>query len=271
MVLFAGLMLGFVLHLVAVSPLAEHRSQQMLYNQFRGELAYGTAPIGQVDVNGHLLKQGAPVALISIPSLGITDTVVEGTASRTLLLGPGHRRDTPLPGQEGISVIYGRQAAYGGPFRRISTLKPGDTITTTTGQGPATYKVLDVRYAGDKAPSMPSSTAGRLTLVSATGTPFVSGKVVRVDAQLVGAAKPTPQPVLRPGTLTSAEDPLGTDSSGWLPMFLLLQLALVVGLLIVLALRRWGKWHTWIVGVPLVLVLGVEIAKQVVVVLPNLY
>lgn len=271
MVIFAGLVAGLVLDLVVISPLAEHRSQTLLYNQFRAELAFGTAPVGQVDDNGQLLAMGAPVAILSVPTLGMTDTVVEGTTSRTLLDGPGHRRDTPLPGQAGISVVYGREATYGGPFGNISQLKPGDTITTTTGLGIAHYRVIDVRYPGDKAPAMPASTLGRLTLVSATGTPFLSQRLVRVDADLVGKAQPTPQAVLRPGSLTSAEDPLRSDSSGWLPMFLLLELAVAAGVLIILALRRWGKWHTWIVGVPVVLVIGVEMAKQVAVVLPNLY
>jgi sortase A len=270
MVIFAALVAGLLVHLLLVSQLAEHRSQRLLFTQFRTELASGTAPIGQVDANGALLQQGDPVSLLTIPALGITDTVVEGTSGRALLDGPGHRRDTPLPGQDGVSVVYGRQAAYGAPFAKISQLKPGDTITTTTGQGAAQFKVVDVRYAGDTAPAMPS-TASRLTLVSAKGTPFVSGGLVRVDADLVGTAFPTPQPVLRPGSLTPAEDPLASDSSGWLPLFLLLELAVLVGALMVLALRRWGRWHTWIVGVPVILVVGIELAKQVVVVLPNLY
>ncbi|MCL2543999.1 MAG: sortase [Nocardioidaceae bacterium] len=271
MIIFVALLAGFLVHLLVISQLAEHRSQRLLYDEFRTELASGTAPVGQVDVHGDLLAMGAPVAVLSIPALGVTDTVVEGTSGRALLSGPGHRRDTPLPGQSGISVIYGRQAAYGGPFRDISHLQPGDTITTITGQGTATYQVLDVRRAGDTAPAMPSATSSRLTLVTAAGVPFASGSIVRVDASLEGRTEPTPQPVLRLGSLTHAEDPMASDPSGWLPMALWLELVLVAGVLLVLALRRWGRWHTWIVGVPVVILLGIEIAQQVVLVLPNLY
>lgn len=271
MIIFVALLLGFLIHLLVMSSLAEHRSQRLLYNQLRGELALGTAPVGQVDANGALLSMGDPVALISIPSLSMSATVVEGTTSRALMSGPGHRRDTPLPGQEGISVVYGRQAAYGGIFAHISDLHVGDTINTTTGLGQATYQVIDVRKAGDVAPAMPSATGGRLTLVSAAGLPFASGSVVRVDAQLEGKPMPTPQPVLRPGSLTKAEDPLASDPSGWLPLLLLLEVVVVVAALMIAALRRWGRWHAWIVGVPVIMLLGIEIAKQVVVVLPNLY
>ncbi|GAC1525509.1 MAG: sortase [Marmoricola sp.] len=271
MVVFAALFIGFVFHLVAFSNLAEHRSQSTLYNTFRSELAFGTAPVGQVDANGALLQPGAPVALLAIPSLGISDTVVEGTSGRTLLDGPGHRRDTPLPGQQGVSVIYGRQAAYGGPFGGIASLKTGATITTTTAQGHATYRVVDVRHAGDRAPALVSTTSGRLTLVTADGTPFLTGSVVRVDADMVGKAFPKPQPVLRPGSLTSAEDPMSSDPSGWLQLFLWGELALIVTVAVAVAYRRWGTWHTWIVGLPLALLIGTEMAKQVVIVLPNLY
>ncbi|WGL53327.1 sortase [Nocardioides sp. BP30] len=267
----AALVLGFLLYLVVISPFAESRSQSMLFNQFRTELAAGTAPIGQVDVNGKLLKLGAPVATIAFPSLDEHYTVVEGTSSRALLDGPGHRRDTPLPGQQGTSVVYGRQAAYGGPFADLSKLHAGDRITTVTGQGTAQYQVIGLRRAGDRAPATTSATEGRLTLVFATGTPFMGASVSRIDAKLLGTAQPTPQPVLKLGSLTSAEDPLASDDSGWLPMSLLLELAVIAVVLILLALRRWGKWHTWIVGVPVLLLIGAELAKQVVVVLPNLY
>jgi hypothetical protein len=267
----ALVVLGFVLHLVVLSAFAEGRSQRMLFAQFRAELAAGTAPIGQVDSAGRLLALGAPVATIDIPSLGVHDTVVEGTTSRALLRGPGHRRDTPLPGQQGVSVLYGRQTAYGGPFGRLADLRAGDTITTATGQGTATYRVLDVRRAGDRAPAPPSATQGRLTLVSTAGAPFVARDVIRVDAALAGTAQPTPQPVLRLGSLGPAEDPLAGDPSGWLPMLLLAELAVGAVILILVSLRRWGRWHTWIVGVPVLLVVGAELAQQFVVVLPNLY
>lgn len=271
MIVFAALFVGLVLHVFVLSGLAEHRSQSVLYAQLRHDLTFGTAPIGQVDVHGNLLKPGTPVALLSIPSLGIRQTVVEGSSGRTLLEGPGHRRDTPLPGQAGISVLYGRATAYGGPFGGIDRLRSGDKIVTTTGQGRATYQVIGVRRAGDKAPALPTGAFGRLTLVTADGPPMVAGAVTRVDAALVGTTFPTPQPVLRPGTLAPAEDALASDPSGWLPLFLWGELALVVVGAVVLALRRWGRWHTWIVGLPVALLIGIEMAKQVVVVLPNLY
>ncbi|MCU1534253.1 MAG: peptidase sortase [Glaciihabitans sp.] len=265
------LLLGFVLQVVGISQLRHERDQSLLYSQFRYDLANSTAPVGQVDQDGRLYALGTPVALVAIPALGVSEVVLEGTSSRTLLSGPGHRRDTALPGQAGAAVIMGRQAAYGGPFAELGSLHAGDLITTTTGQGSADYTVTDVRYAGDPQPGPLASGAGRLTLVSATGPAYFADGVVRVDARLVSKPFITPNPVLLVGSLTEAEAPLSSDSSGWLPLLLALELGALAVFLFTVALRRWGRWHTWIVAVPVSLVIGSAVGEQVVVLLPNLY
>ena len=54
--------------------------------------------------------------MLDIPAIGIANmVVVEGTSPENLTLGPGHLRDTPLPGQAGISVVFGRRATFGAP------------------------------------------------------------------------------------------------------------------------------------------------------------
>ena len=60
-----------------------------------------------------------------------------------LLDGPGHLRTTPLPGAIGTSVVMGRSTTYGAPFRKITTLRPGDPITVLGAQGTVTYIVKD--------------------------------------------------------------------------------------------------------------------------------
>jgi sortase A len=85
--LVAGWMVAQMLYL---GGLAQDRSQDALYDRFRGELAAATAPIGPVT------EVGAPVATLSIPHLGLEQVVVEGTASGDLLAGPGHLRNTVL-------------------------------------------------------------------------------------------------------------------------------------------------------------------------------
>jgi sortase A len=271
MTLVGMLLLGFVIQVVGVSALSEARDQSLLYQAFRVQLASATAPVAQVDSHQKLYPLGTPVAVLTIPSIGMRQVVVEGTSSSTLLAGPGHRRDTPLPGQSGASVIMGRQSAYGAPFGAINTLQPGAVITAVTGQGVSHYTVTKVRFAGDPQPAALAPSAGRLTLVSAVGLPYLPYSIVRVDATLTSKPYVTPNPVLLIGSLTPSENELASDPSGWLPLTFLLEGALAAVILFTLALRRWGRWHAWIVAVPVALLLGAGIGQQVVVLLPNLY
>ena len=270
-VLIGLVLIGFVVQAVGISQLRHTRDQALLYEEFRYSLADATAPVAQVDENDKLYPLGTPVAIIAIPSLNLNEVVLEGTASRTMLSGPGHRRDTALPGQAGSAVIMGRQGSYGGPFRHIASLSKGDEITTTTGQGVATYVVDSVRYAGDPQPLAPDAGQGRLTLVTASGPTFAPDGVVRVDASLKSTPFETPQAALLVGSLGDDEMALGSDESGWLPLLLVLELVVVAIFLFTIAVRRWGRWHTWVVAVPVSLLLGCTMAEQVTVILPNLY
>ncbi len=271
MTLVGVLLLGFVVQVIGISGLSEDRSQSLLYQQLRYELAAATAPVAQVDPKGHLYALGTPVAILSIPAIGVRQVIVEGTTSGAMLAGPGHRRDTPFPGQVGASVVMGRQATYNGPFGAIGELKAGDVITATTGEGVSHYAVSDVRYAGDPQPPTLTANQGRLTLVSATGVPYLPSGIVRVDAALTSKPFATPNPVLLVGSLTSAELPLGSDPSGWLALTFLIEGAALALVVFTIARRRWGRWHTWIVALPVALLLGGAIGQQMVVLLPNLY
>ncbi|MEN9751047.1 MAG: hypothetical protein RLZZ600_94, partial [Actinomycetota bacterium] len=134
--LLAGVViLAIFASFLGLSQLANMRDQQSLRSDFRYTLANGTAPVSGLAQNQKLLTPGTPVALIQIPKLGVNAVVLEGTTSDVTVHGPGHRRDTVLPGQVGVSVIYGRQFSYGATFNGIGNLNEGDTITAVTGQG----------------------------------------------------------------------------------------------------------------------------------------
>jgi hypothetical protein len=72
-------------------------------------------------------------------------------------------------------------------------------------------------------------------------------------------------------SLTPAEKLLGSDEGGWLPLLLLLELGIAVIFLAMAGIRYWGRLQTWIVAVPTLLAVGIGLAEQVVVLLPNLY
>ncbi|MER8041440.1 sortase [Streptomyces sp. NPDC094032] len=268
--ILAALLLGVVVDAGPVSDLRHARDRQVDYAAFRAALANGVAPVGKSAGGGRAPETGEPVAVLEIPALRLREVVREGTTAEGLTRGPGHRRDTPLPGQSGTSVVMGRQAAYGGPFRHLGELSTGDTFTVTTGQGTHRYRVLGPRRAGDPQPPAPAAGRGRLTLITADGTPFMPGGVLRVDAELVSDAQPTPPPAVPPGALPEDEKPMATQPSAWLPLVLWGQALLLAAVALAWAHARWGRPHTWVVGVPLLGALGLATADQLLLLLPDL-
>jgi sortase A len=266
----AALLLGTLAQLLVFSGVQQHNAQHAAFDELRNQLALGTAPVSQTDQQGRLLAPGTPLALIDIPALGVSQVVLEGTDSSVLTGGPGHRRDTPMPGQAGTSVLLGRAAAYGGPFGHLADLTEGDTFTVTTGQGKAEYRVADVRRAGDPAPAAVTPGKGRMVLVTATGPRFMPAGVLRIDADLVSAPFRTPAAVIRSGTLPEAEQPMARPAGVPWPLVMWLQALLLAAVAGVWAWHRWGRHQTWIVFAPVVAVLGLQVATRATELLPNL-
>jgi sortase (surface protein transpeptidase) len=273
-------LLSFGVWLAFVSKLHYDRAQHIAYANFRSELALATAPTGPTDpifqpdpknpnAPPPLLASGSPVAVLKIPAIGLSAVVFQGTSPQVTENGPGHLRDTPMPGQAGVSVIMGRSTAFGGPFSKLGSLAPGDVITAVTGLGVAKYTVLDLRRAGDPAPPPPSPGAGRLILATADGQPFAPAGVLWVDADLTGAPFPEPAMILSQANLSSGENVLGTDSIAWVPIVLWGQFLLGAAALTGWLWRRWGTWQTWIVAVPVLGYLGINVANEVARLLPN--
>ena len=261
------LTLWFVFYAVVLTAIQQSNQQSVLYSSLREQLALQTAPLGDQ------IKPGTAVALISAPSIGITDVVVvEGTASGDLMSGPGHRRDTVLPGQRGVAVLYGRGSLFGGPFARINAAAVGDVISVTTGQGVFTYKVEGIRRAGDRFPQPVTGDAGRLTLATADGSGRLGALTptgtVYLDAKLVGAGQPAPGG--RTPGVPRAEQAMQGDGSALLPLAIAIPLLLGSLIFVVWSRQRWGGWQTWLIGMPLVLATLWAVSQAAVQLLPNL-
>jgi sortase A len=205
------------------------------------------------------------VAILNIPSIGIRDmVVVQGTTSENLMVGPGHRRDSPLPGQPGVVQIYGRRATFGAPFSRLGELRPGDIITAITGQGTATYAVAAAAPSNviikDPAPD-------RMLLLTASSA-TVPSYYYQVDARLASSVRPSP------GVATSVyttELPLAHDRSA-LPMTMVWSLALaLVAAIGTVAASRWSAWAAYLATVPLAMAVLWNLYENLAALLPNLY
>lgn len=91
-----------------------------------------------------VVDEGDPVAVIDIPSLGVTKYVVAGVAASDLKKGPGHYPMTPQPGHLGNVAIAGHRTTYGEPFRDLDELRTGDDIVVTDVAGREFfYRVTD--------------------------------------------------------------------------------------------------------------------------------
>jgi sortase A len=270
--LLAVAILGFVGYLYFLSGVQEARAQTTLYARLRGELANQVAPTGPM-TGGDPAKlgyvpalPGDPVALLTIPAIGITnEVVVEGTSPENLTLGPGHLRDTPLPGQGGICVVFGRRATFGGPFGDLPQLRKGDLITAVTGQGPTRYQVIAVSDSSKPVPF--SELPNQLLLVTADSA-VAPSHYVEVEAKLLGS------PQLEPGGLPavgSSEVALGRDFYALIPA-MAWAIALAAGALLgSLAAAKWARWPAWIVAVPVILAIVWNLYESLSALLPNLY
>ncbi len=139
-----------------------------------------TAPAGPP------IPDGEPIARMLIPSIGLDWYVVQGVGKDDLKKGPGHFRETPMPGQLGNAAIAGHRTTYGAPFNEIDELVPGDLIEVITPAGRFVYAVtgtviVEPSEYGAVIPTVDPTIA---TLVLATCHPELSSRqrmVVRAE------------------------------------------------------------------------------------------
>lgn len=115
------------------------------------------APAGAA-ADGELLGE------IAFPSLDQRYAIVEGTGNGPLKLGAGHVPGSPLPGEDGNSVLAGHRDTV---FRSLGKLKAGDRIEVETSSGRFAYEVMGRRIVDeDDADAVQASTEPLLTLIT---------------------------------------------------------------------------------------------------------
>lgn len=252
--------------LLLLGAVEQQRAQDRLYDEFREQLAAATAPVGGI------IAPGSPVALLSVPGLGWSQVVSEGTSSGLLLDGPGHRRDTVLPNQAGVSIVYGKASTFGKPFKAMLAGAAGQKMTVTTGQGELSYTIGAVRRAGDPLPAAPADGASRITMVTAEGSgrlgDIAPNRVVYVDATVDAGAFAAP-----PGRLNAigpAETAMASDTSVMPALALSLGVLAAATVGVIVARRRFGAIRAWMIGAPIILALAWLSVDLTTYLLPNL-
>lgn len=262
-----ALVLGwFLVQLLFLSGIEQDRAQDRLYSQLRSQLASATAPTGGI------IAPGAPVALFSIPAIGYEQVVSEGTSAGVLSAGPGHRRDTVLPGQAGVSIVYGRSRTFGRPMAPVLTEGAGRDLTVTTAQGVSRYQISAVRRAGDPMPVPPKAGGSRITMVTSEGTGSLGAlspsNVVYIDAELVGKAFEAPGG--RPNTVSRTEVAMASDTTVMPSLALSLGALALATVGAIWSRHRFGLLRTWIVATPVMLALAWFASDLAMYLLPNL-
>ncbi|MCW2751628.1 MAG: class sortase [Aeromicrobium sp.] len=250
-------LIAFLGYVLGWSQIEAHRSQDLLYDQFRTQLATAVAP-----VNG-AIPPGTPVAILKVKKLNLEQVVVQGSASEQTKVGPGLKSDSALPGQAGVSVIVGRRVSFGGPFRHLDDLRTGDVITVTTGQGRFTYTVDLVRTT-DAPPTSVKASLSRLTLITSSPA-YAPNRKLLVSAALAG----TPS---AKSTVTEAnrfEAPNSGSTAKGVALLLWAQLLILALAAATWAWLKYPKTVVWVGAAPIVAAVTLHIFSDLAGLLPN--
>jgi sortase A len=141
---------------------------------------------------------GSPVAKLIIPDIGLDVIVTSGARTEDLRNGPGHFRETPMPGRLGNAAIAGHRTTHGAHFGRIDELTAGDRILVVVPQyGEYTYAVTGTEIVGpdDYALAIPTTDPTRATLTLVSCHPkYTARQRIIVNAELVETESPAPLP-----------------------------------------------------------------------------
>jgi sortase A len=134
--------------------------------------------------------KGDAIAQITIPAIGVSEYVVEGTDTANLRKGPGHYPETPLPGEPGTTAIAGHRTTYGAPFRNIDQLKRGELITLDMPDGRFVYRVEETKIVDDQDLSVLDKVGYQRLMLSACHPLYSAAERVIAFARLTRREAP---------------------------------------------------------------------------------
>lgn len=146
-------------------------------------------------------KEGAAIARLRVPRLGLNEIVVNGTDSNTLKRGPGRYLGTAMPGEGELVYIAGHRTTYGAPFARIDRMRKGDRVFLELPYGTFEYAVTGHRIVDADELSVLKSKGYEQVALQACHPRFFATQRYLVYAKPVGVTLPgsstqTPLPVL---------------------------------------------------------------------------
>jgi sortase A len=254
-----------------LGPLSESRHQRSLLGDMRGRIARAVGAQESLFGGGKQTPRapelGDPVAILQVPRLRLQQVIIEGADPARTQAGPGHVPGTAGPGQPGNAAVAARRFGFGAPFRRLDSLRAGDSIIISTTQGQSVYSVFSVTRHQNLARADPytSSTDDRLTLVSsASSVPWEGSQGIVVVARMSGLPYPaTPQ-----GGRSHLQDGRHGDPTALALVILYAALFAGTAISAVLLYRRWLSLSTYLITAPILIALIVLAAEAAIRLLP---
>jgi sortase A len=177
-----------------------HREQQALRQQWLEQQQAAAVP-----TKAPAAAKDDGLTRVSIPKINLDLIVVEGTNHKSLRLGPGHLRNTPLPGEMGNSVISAHRDTF---FRHIYELAKGDEIQVRRDGRTYTFQVVGKKIVEPNDLSVVRNTEdARLTLITCYPTYYIGPAPQRliVTAKLVDDTQRNPQRAETPATAAARQ------------------------------------------------------------------
>jgi sortase A len=139
-------------------------------------------------------RRGDAIARLRLPTLDVSEIVVNGTDSSTLKQGPGRYLGSAMPGEDELVYIAGHRTTYGAPFSRIDRLKRGDPVLVELPYGSFRYRITGHRIVDDNELSVLESKGFEQLALQACHPRFFASQRYIAYAQLVSVTPPGGEP-----------------------------------------------------------------------------
>lgn len=158
-----GLLLSFVIGRYAEGWWRQEQARQA-WNEAQ---ARATVALARAEVEHHRaplpIAEGAPVARLLIPRIGLDEIVLEGVGGEELNAAPGHLPGSAFPGENGNAVISAHRDRQ---FDHLDAVDVGDTLQTESGWHATRWIVVSKRIVHRDAPALFATRDPTLTLTT---------------------------------------------------------------------------------------------------------
>ena len=227
-----------------VTDTTQHRSQSALDKEV-AKVITGKPVTSVIGPNTPLPTSKDPgvghwLGVLSIPTISLSQVIVDGTDKSQLQLGPGHYIGTAMPGEAGNVAIAGHRTTWGRPFRNLDKLHKGDQIFITTPRAAIMYRVVWIKIVSPNDTGVVAPTTTPSLTLTTCNPPYsaASRLVVRAELGAVGKIH-TNTPTW---TVTEKQSSSLLKDQGHYPKWPVLLYGLLLALILILGeLRRRGS------------------------------